>query len=112
MSRNAYLPPIGLVLVGLIILLVSCMTGCASTGKQPDLPGASLAEHVETTRQVYVAIDPALTLHPAEMPTGEKPSDAPEVAKARGGLLLQCWTQLDAIGGIEGTELKPKGKSP
>ena len=96
----------------LAIIWLAVCSGCATDSKKLDLPEASLAEHTETVRQVYVQIDQSLTAHPTEIPTGDKPSDAPEVAKARGGLLLQCWAQLDAIGEIQGTELKPKGKAP
>lgn len=112
-ERRGYLFPVLMMIAGLLCLLMAALVaGCTPANKRPDLPEATLAEHTETVRQVYVQIDQSLTAHPTEIPTGEKPSDAPQVAKARGGLLLQCWAQLDAIGEIQGTELKPKGRAP
>lgn len=109
---KTYLPPIGLMLLGVALLVVACMVGCTPANTRPDLPEATLAEHVETTRQVYVGIDPALTAHPEKLEKCSKFSDGVECAERRGGLVLQCWTNLDEIGRIQGTPVKPEGKKP
>ena len=93
----------------LIAILLSA--GCASAPKKLDLPEATKVEHTETRRDVYVRVDPVLTSHPANIPSG--PLDQViEVAQARGSALQACYAKLDAIAEIQGTPAKPEGKKP
>lgn len=89
----------------LLVLSLFLLVGCGqSAPTRPDLPAATMPEHTETVRQVFVKIDPTLT---EDCSIAEGPvSAALEVAQARKKSLQECTGRMRQIRSIEGTPVK------
>ena len=85
-----------------VLALILLMAGCATQAPV-------IREPVTVTRYVYVPIRSDLTAQPASVPSPRNPSgeELLRVTRERKGQLLKCYGQLDAIGIVQGTEVKP-----
>lgn len=90
------------------IISLACvllLAGCAGRAQV-------IREPVEVIRYVYVRVDPSLTSHSAiPKPRDNTGREALRVNRERRKALEQCYGNLDAISGIEGTPV-PKGQVP
>lgn len=91
-----------------IVVTLACLlllAGCAGRTQV-------IREPVEVIRYVYVRVDPVLTTHSAiPMPRDNTGRESLRVNRERRKALEQCYGNLDAISGIEGTPV-PKGQVP
>lgn len=83
------------------LLILALLTGCPGTVR-PAMP-----QIVEIPGPVrYVPIDSKLTAHPPLPPlVNTSPLQCPAVANDRRELLDDAYRQLDAIGGVQGTNV-------
>lgn len=95
-----------MLVAGLLAILASAsLAGCA--GQKPVI----IEKPVVVTRVVYVPISPSLTEHgDVPMPRTNDGREVLRVARTRRTALEQCYSQLDQIEAVQGTE-KPSGPS-